>query len=51
MKDTLKINKTNYEILQILSLTLLTKTPVNELFDSDELQITNNENHNQLILF
>lgn len=51
MKDTLKINKTNYEILQILSLTLLTKTPINQLFESNMLQISNNESCNQLILF
>jgi hypothetical protein len=51
IKDTLKINKTNYEKLQILSPTLLTKPLTNRLFENDIPQITNNDNHNQLILF
>jgi len=51
MKHTLKIEHTNYEILQILSLTLLSKTPVNQLFDVTCQQNFKELNHKQLILF
>jgi len=51
MKHTLKIEHTNYEILQILSLTLLSKTPVNQLFDVTYQQNFKELNHKQLILF
>jgi Domain of unknown function (DUF4372)/Transposase DDE domain len=51
MKQFLKINHTNYEILQILSLTLLSKTPVNQLFDANYQQNFKELNPNQLVLF
>lgn len=51
MKHTLKIEHTNYEILQILSLTLLSKTPVNQLFDVTYQQNFKELNHKQLTLF
>jgi transposase len=51
MKQNLKIEHTNYEILQILSLTLLSKTPVNQLFDRNYQQNFKELNHKQLILF
>jgi Domain of unknown function (DUF4372)/Transposase DDE domain len=51
MKQSLKIDHTNYEILQILSLTLLSKTPVNQLFDANYQQNFKELNHKQLILF
>ena len=51
MKQNMKINHTNYEILQILSLTLLSKTHVNELFDEDYQQNFKELEHNQLVLF
>jgi len=39
IRSTLKIERSNYEILQILGISLLDKTPVNEL-----LTLTNNKN-------
>jgi hypothetical protein len=51
MKQNLKINHTNYEIIQILSLTLLSKNPVNQLFDTNYQQNFKELNHKQLILF
>ncbi|HEY5369909.1 MAG TPA: IS4 family transposase [Hanamia sp.] len=51
MKENLKINHTNYEILQILSMTLISKTPVNQLFDTNYQQNFKELNHNQLVLF
>jgi transposase len=51
MKQTLKIGYTNYEILQILSLTLLSKTPVSELFEMNNQQYVKELNDKQLILF
>lgn len=51
MKQSLKIDHTNYEILQILSLTLLSKTPVNQLFDANYQQNFKELNPNQLVLF
>jgi IS4 transposase len=51
MKEQLKIKHSNYEILQILSMTLLTKTPINELFEVNYQQNFKELNHNQLNLF
>ncbi len=51
MKAKLKIQQTNYEILQILSLTLLDKTPLNELFRKPELQNIKEQNYKQLKIF
>jgi hypothetical protein len=51
MKQELKIKYSNYEILQILSITLLNKTPVNQLFDKNYLQSFKELNPNQLNLF
>lgn len=51
MKESLKINHTNYEILQILSMTLLSKTPVNQLFDVNYQQNFKELTYSQLILF
>jgi hypothetical protein len=51
MKESLKIKQTNYEILQILSLTILNKTHVNQLFDENYQQNFKELNPNQLILF
>ena len=50
-KEAHKIKHSNYEILQILSLTLLNKTPVNQLFQQYQSNEKEKENHNQLILF
>lgn len=51
MKQKLKITHSNYEILQILSITLLNKTPINQLFDNNYLQSFKELNHNQLNIF
>lgn len=51
MKEQLKLKHSNYEILQILSITLLNKTPVNQLFEGPSLQDVKELNHNQLIMF
>jgi hypothetical protein len=51
MKKNIKNNHTNYEILQILSLTLLNKTPVSELFDEGNQQNLKELDCNQLVLF
>lgn len=51
MKQELKIKHSNYEILQILSITLLNKTHVNQLFHNNYLQSFKELNHNQLNLF
>lgn len=39
------------EILQILSVLIFDKTPVNQLFMKHNTQETNNNNHNQLNMF
>jgi len=46
----LKINRSIYEILQILSASLLDKTPVNELFNKFDYGTKEYTNPNQLIL-
>jgi hypothetical protein len=50
MKEELKIKYSNYEILQILSLPLLNKAPLNQLFEPPGLQTLKNLNSNQLSL-
>ena len=50
MKEELKIKYSNYEILQILSLTLLNKTQLDQLFEQPDLQTLKNLNSNQLYL-
>jgi hypothetical protein len=51
VKKRLALPATLYEILQILSLTLFEKTPVNGLFDDDAAQKSLASDHNQLNLF
>lgn len=50
IKEELKIKHTNYEILQILSITLLNKTQLNQLFEQPYLQNFKELNSNQLNL-
>lgn len=50
IKEELKIKYSNYEILQILSITLLNKTPLNQLFEQPYLQNFKELNSNQLNL-
>lgn len=50
MKEELKIKYSNYEILQILSITLLNKTLLKQLFEQSYLQNFKELNSNQLKL-
>ena len=50
MKEKLKIERTNYEILQVLSITLLTKIPIQQMFQDNYLQDFKELKGNQLIL-
>jgi len=51
LKDKLQILQSMNEILQILSVSIFDKTPVNQLFMKRNIQETNNNNHNQLNMF
>jgi hypothetical protein len=51
VKKPLALPASLYEILQILSLTLFEKTPIDRLFDDDQRQKTLASNLNQLNLF
>ena len=51
VKQKLKTPLTQYQILQILSLTLLNKTPLDRLFEDALLQYVKEPEHNQLKLF
>lgn len=50
MKEKLKLKHSNYEILQILSITLLTKTQLQQLFQKSYLNNVKEQEANQLIL-
>ncbi len=51
IKQKLKTPLTQYQILQILSLTLLNKTPLNQLFQDALIQYVKEPEYNQLKLF
>lgn len=51
VKSKLKIQRSQYEILQILSISLLCKTPLLELLKDPEIDNSDNENPNQLNIF
>jgi len=51
LKKRLQSQLTLYQILQILSVSVFDKTPVNQLLMKHNLQIGENDDHNQLILF
>jgi len=51
MKEQCKLKYSTYEILQILSLTLLNKTQLNQLFSDAYLQTVKELEHNQLNMF
>ena len=51
VKKRLKIESSLYTILQILSLTLVEKIPLDQLLNNMELQMQEPENYNQLNLF
>lgn len=51
VKKKLKIEQSIYEILQILSINIFDKEPVNQLFDKPNLQYLKEQNYNQLKMF
>jgi len=51
VKHQLKLKQTQYEILQILSISLLCKTPLTELFENTYQQYVKEQPSNQLNLF
>ena len=51
IKQKLKTPLTQYQILQILSITLITKTPLNQLFEDALIQYVKEPTHNQLKMF
>lgn len=51
VKQQLKTTLTQYQILQIVSLTLLNKTPLNQLFQDALIQYFKEPEHNQLKMF
>ena len=51
LRENLKISQTMNEILQIISVSIFDKTPVNQLLSKQPLQNLNPDNPNQLILF
>ena len=50
-KKKFMLNQTLYEILQILSISLFEKVPINQLFQKTQLQYFKEQNNNQLTLF
>jgi hypothetical protein len=51
LKKRLKLSASLYEILQVLSLTLFERTPLNQLLEQPLSPLQPPQNHNQLILF
>jgi hypothetical protein len=51
VKHTLKLKQTQYETLQILSISLLCKTPLLEVFENDYPQYVKEQQNKQLNLF
>lgn len=51
LKKQMKIDQSIYEILQILSINIFDKEPINQLFDNPNLQHVKKQNHNQLKMF
>jgi hypothetical protein len=51
VKKKLKIEQSIYEILQILSINIFDKEPINQLFDKTNLQYFKEQNYNQLKMF
>jgi hypothetical protein len=51
LKQKMKLTQTHYEILQILSITLLNRTQLNQLFEDALLQDFKEQNANQLKMF
>ena len=51
MKKKMKLERSLYEILQILSVSAFDKTPVNQLFSKQSLQIPEYQDPKQLSMF
>lgn len=51
LKKKLKLVQSTYEILQILSINIFDKDPINQLFTKSDLQNFKEQNYNQLKLF
>ena len=51
VKHQIKLRQSQYEILQILSISLLCKTPLLDLFSNDYPQYVKEQNPNQLNMF
>jgi hypothetical protein len=51
VKKQLRLKQSLYEILQILSINIFDKTPINQLFEKTEQQNFKEQNNNQLIMF
>ncbi|MBI3600826.1 MAG: hypothetical protein HY097_09335 [Nitrospinae bacterium] len=51
VKKRLRINRSLYTILQILSVTLFEKTPIGQALSDIDYEELNADNHNQLNLF
>jgi hypothetical protein len=51
LKKKLKLGQSTYEILQILSINIFDKDPINQLFTKSDLQNFKEQNYNQLKLF
>jgi hypothetical protein len=51
IKHNMKTSLTQYQILQILSITLLNKNPLNQLFQDALLQYVKEQDYNQLKMF
>jgi hypothetical protein len=51
LKHQLSLTQTPNEIAQILSVTFCEKTPINQAFFEDQQQNSEQQNHNQLLLF
>lgn len=51
VKKKLKLTQTIYEILQILSINIFDKEPINQLFDNPDLQYFKEQDYNQLKMF
>ena len=50
-KKKFKLKQSLYEILQILSISIFEKMPINQLFQPTQLQYVKEQDPNQLILF
>jgi hypothetical protein len=51
LKKKLNLTQSIYEIIQILSINIFDKEPLNELFSKSDLQYFKEQNYNQLKLF